>query len=98
MEGSDQLESCVKCHRVKCRSVDGSYLHQLIPEVPYCLDLPSVAKVTSSQSSSSEFTVVLDLDRSSPSGVAGVVVSSDSSSREDPDSPHCPDTLSSEGG
>ena len=22
MEGSDQLESCVKCHRVKCRSVE----------------------------------------------------------------------------
>ena len=56
---------------------------------------PLVVEVSSSQSSL-EFAVVPDLDRLGPSRTVGVVVSSDSSSGEDPDSPYCPDTPPSE--
>ena len=59
---------------------------------------PLLIRVDSSSSTSSfEGTVVPKPDRAGPSGIVGITVSSDSSSRGDPNSPHCSDTPLSEG-
>ena len=52
--------------------------------------LPQLAAISSR--SSSEFVVVPDIDRPGPSHTARVVISSDSSSEGDPDSPCCLDS------
>ena len=61
------------------------------PRSSTVLIAPPAVEVISSRSSS-EFENVPDIDRPGSSGAARVVISSDSSSVGDPDSPGCSDT------
>lgn len=82
------IESDESSHRWMCEP---------IPHYPWkpAMELtPSPIIVESSLSS--DYIVVPDLDRAGPSGIARVVVSSDTS-LEDPDNPYSPGTLSGGG-